>query len=243
MKVVPGGTIGWTIVSQLRWANLVVGLFNLLPGLPLDGGRMLRAVIWKITGRPAQATIAAAWAGRVLAVALLVVPLTLAMTRGQSQNLMSIAWLAVIAAFMWVGAGQSIRATRLRERLPGIQARRLARKAIPIPASLPLAEAIRRADETSARALVVVDHDNTPIAIVNESAVMATPPQRRPWIEAGTLARKLDPGLVLSADLSGMALLDAVRKSPASEYLVVEPTGQVYGVLAASDLDGAFAGV
>ena len=38
-------------------------------------------------------------------------------------------------------------------------------------------------------------------------------------------------------------LIDAVRKSPASEYLVVEPTGQVYGVLAASDLDGAFAGV
>lgn len=243
MKVVPAGTIGWTIVSQLRWANLVVGLFNLLPGLPLDGGRMLRAVIWKVTGRPASATIAAAWSGRVLAVALLVVPLTLAMTRGQNQNLMSIAWLAVIAAFMWIGAGQSIKATRLRERLPGIQARRLARKAIPIPADLPLAEAIRRADETNARALVVVDHENTPIAIVNESAVMATPPQRRPWIEAGTLARKLDPGLVLSADLSGMALLDAVRKSPASEYLVVEPTGQVYGVLTASDLDGAFAGV
>ena len=101
----------------------------------------------------------------------------------------------------------------MRERLPGIQARRLARKAIPIPASLPLAEAIRRAEEANARALVVVDHDNTPIAIVNESAVMATPPQRRPWIEAGTLARKLDPGLVLPADLSGMALIDAVRKA------------------------------
>jgi Zn-dependent protease len=242
-QVVPGGTIGWTIVNQLRWANLVVGLFNLLPGLPLDGGRMLRAGIWKITGRPAQATVAAAWAGRALAVALLIVPLALEMANGQSADLYNVAWLAVIAGFMWIGAGQSIRATRLRERLPGIQARRLARKAIPIPATLPLAEAIRRADETNARALVVVDHENTPIAIVNESAVTATPPQRRPWIEAGTLARKLDPGLVLPADLSGMALLDAVRKSPASEYLVVEPTGQVYGVLAASDLDGAFAGV
>jgi hypothetical protein len=48
---------------------------------------------------------------------------------------------------------------------------------------------------------------------------------------------------VLSADLSGMTLIDAVRKAPATEYLVVEPTGQVYGVLAATDLDGAFAGV
>ena len=241
-KAIPDGIPG-VLVSQLCWANLVVGLFNLLPGLPLDGGRMLRAVVWKVTGRPGTATIVAAWAGRVLAVALVIVPFGYAMANGRSEDLMSMLWLLFIAGFMWVGAGQSIRATRVRERLPGIQARRLARKAIPIPASLPLAEAIRRAEETNARALVVVDHDNTPIAIVNESAAMATPPQRRPWIEAGTLARTLDPGLVLPADLSGMALIDAVRKAPASEYLVVEPTGQVYGVLAASDLDGAFAGV
>ncbi len=71
---------------------------------------------------------------------------------------------------------------------------------------------------------------------------MATPVQRRPWVDAGSLARTLDPGLVLSADLSGMALIEAVRRSPASEYLLVEPSGQVFGVLAAADLDHAFAG-
>jgi hypothetical protein len=72
---------------------------------------------------------------------------------------------------------------------------------------------------------------------------MATPPQRRPWIDAGTLARTIEPELILPADLSGMALLEAMRKAPASEYLLVEPSGQVYGVLAARDLDGVFAGV
>jgi len=40
-----------------------------------------------------------------------------------------------------------------------------------------------------------------------------------------------------------MALLDAMRRAPASEYLLVEPSGQVYGVLAARDLDHVFAGV
>jgi Zn-dependent protease len=232
------------LIKQLVWANLLVGIFNLLPGLPLDGGRMLRAVVWKITGKPGSATVAAAWAGRVLAIAVLIVPSAMLYNNqaGGNAQIFDAAWLAVIAAFIWVGAGQALRATRVRERLPGLQARTLARRAIPIPASLPLAEAIRRADAAQARALVIVDHEDKPIAIVNETAVMATPPQRRPWIDAGSLSRSIDPGLVLPADLSGMALIEAVNRHRATEYLLVEPSGQVYGVLAASDLDQAFAG-
>jgi Zn-dependent protease/CBS domain-containing protein len=241
--VVTAGTIIGVLVTQLMWANLVVGLFNLLPGLPLDGGRMLRAVIWKITGRPGTSTIAAAWAGRVLAVCLFVLVLAPPVENRIGGDLYTVVWIAVIAAFMWTGAGQAIKATRFRERLPALQARKLARKAVSVAADTPLAEAIRRADESQARAVVVVDHEDKPIAILNETAVMATPPQRRPWVDAGSLARTLDPSLVLPADLSGMALLDAIRRAPATEYLLVEPSGQVYGVLAARDVDHAFAGV
>jgi Zn-dependent protease len=242
LALVPGG-LPRVLIGQLVLANVLVGIFNLLPGLPLDGGRILRAGLWRVTRRPGTATIWAAWSGRVLAVALVLVPLAFFDQNFSLLNSTYGLWLLVIAAFMWVSAGQAIRAAKVRERLPGLQARRLARKAIPIPASLPLSEAIRRADTAQARALVIVDHESTPVAIVNETAVMATPEQRRPWIEAGTLARAIDPGLVLSADLAGMALLDAVRKTPASEYLLIEPSGQVFGVLAASDLDQAFAGV
>jgi Zn-dependent protease/CBS domain-containing protein len=243
MHVVAPDTVAGTLVSQLRWANLVVGIFNLLPGLPLDGGRMLRAVIWKLTGRQSTATIVAAWAGRVLAVSLFVLPFVFGAVNGTGGDLVTVLWLAVIAVFMWTGAGQAIKATRFRERLPALQARRLARKAVSVAADTPVAEAIRRAEENQARAVVIVDHDDTPIAILNETAVMATPEQRRPWLEAGTLARTLEPSLVLSADLSGLALLDAIRRAPATEYLLVEPSGQVYGVLAARDVEHAFAGV
>src|SRR5262249_13518725 len=110
------------------------------------------------------------------------------------------------------------------------------------PAGRPLGGATRRADEPGAGAVVVVDHDNKPIAILNEAAVMATPPQRRPWIDAGSMARTIEPNLVLPADLQGMALLEAMRRAPASEYLLVEPSGQGDGVLAARDLDHVFAG-
>ena len=252
LSLVLGG-IGWglyqvaytgiagALIRQLVFANIIVGLFNLLPGLPLDGGRMLRAVIWLVTKKPNTATLAAAWTGRVLALGLLAVPFFTGGLAG--GDMVSTLWVIVIAGFMWTGATQSIKATRFRERLPALQARRLARKAISVSASTPLAEAVRRADEAGARAIVVVDHENRPIAIVNESAVMATPTERRPWIDVGTLARTIDPSLVLNADIGGMALIDALRRAPATEYLLTEQSGEVYGVLAARDLDQVFAGV
>ena len=239
-QVVSAGVTG-ALIRQLMFANIIVGLFNLLPGLPLDGGRMLRAVIWLFTKRPNTATIAAAWVGRILALGLLAIPFFTGGLRG--GEMVSTVWVVVIAAFMWTGASQSIKATRFRERLPALQARRLGRRAISVPAATPLAEAVRRADEASARAIVIVDHENKPIAIVNEAAVTATPPQRRPWIDVGSLARTIDPSIILNADIAGMALLDALRRAPATEYLLVEETGQVYGVLAARDLDQVFAGV
>jgi Zn-dependent protease len=219
-KVVPHGLPN-LLIDQLFRANLLVGIFNLLPGLPLDGGRIFRAGIWRITGQALKATIAAAWAGRVLAAAIIIVPI--ALSGGQFGSLINSSywlWLAFIAVFMWLQSGQAIKAAKVRERLPALQARTLARRAIPVPANLPLAEAIRRAD-----------------------AAQATPEQRRPWVETGSLARTLDPGMVLSADLSGMELIDAVRQVPASEYLLIEPSGQVYGVLASADLNQVFAGV
>ena len=236
----PYGVTG-ALIRQLMFANLVVAAFNLLPGLPLDGGRMLRAVIWKVTGRPNAATIAAAWVGRALAMGLLAIPFFSGSLAG--GDLVSTVWVVVIAAFMWTGATQSIKATRFRERLPALQARRLARRAISVPASTPLAEAVRQADESGARAIVVVDHDNAPLGIVNEAAVTATPPERRPWVDTGSMARTIEPSMILSADLQGMALLDAIRRTPATEYLLVDPSGQVVGVLAARDLDQVFAGV
>lgn len=211
--VVPEGGVLGVLTWQLWVANLIVGVFNLLPGLPLDGGRMLRAGVWKITSRPGVGTVVAAWGGRGLAVVLIAMPFALALMSGQTPNGFFVVWSVLLAAFIWIGASGALRTARMRARIPQVNARALARRAVPVTSDLPLSEALRRSAEARAGAMVVVDHDGHPVAVVNEAAVEATPEHRRPWVAVGALARSLEPSLVLAADLSGEALIDAMRET------------------------------
>jgi Zn-dependent protease/CBS domain-containing protein len=238
LLLVPMPDVTVLLVEALTLANLLVGVFNLLPGLPLDGGRLVRAAVWKITGRQRTATVAAGWAGRVVAVAVLILGAALSAAGG--GRWLTVIWAALVASFIWVGAGEAVRVARIRDRVPLLNARALARRAVRVPRNTPLAEAVRRAQEAGAGAIVVVGHDDDPIGIVSETAVIATPEHRRPWVDTGALTRTLDPGMILPADIAGEDLVAAVNRVPASEYLLVEPDGQMYGVLAAQDLAKTF---
>ncbi|MCZ4603044.1 site-2 protease family protein [Streptomyces sp. Lzd4kr] len=249
MQFVEPGTVPGVLLAGLMISNLIVAAFNLLPGLPLDGGRMLRAVVWKITGRPMSGTVAAAWIGRALAVSVLVgLPwLTQSGALGSDavdnvgmDTVMDALLAAILAAIIWTGAGNSLRMARLREHLPELRARNLTRRAVPVETDTPLSEALRRANAAGARALVVVDADGNPLSLVREAAIVGVPEHRRPWVPVSGVAQDLTDGMRVSAELSGEELLDALRAAPATEYLVVEETGEIYGVLSAADVERAF---
>ncbi|MFJ2649552.1 site-2 protease family protein [Streptomyces sp. NPDC087420] len=249
LLAVDAGTVPGVLLAGLMISNLIVAAFNLLPGLPLDGGRMLRAVVWKITGKPMSGTVAAAWVGRALAVAVLIGLPLLTQTGalgnanrdiGGLETVTDALLAAVLAAIIWTGAGNSLRMARLREHLPELQARVLTRRAVPVEAATPLSEALRRANEAGARALVVVDGHGDPTGVVRETAIVGVPQHRRPWVAVSGLAQDLNDGMKVPADLAGEALLDRLRASPATEYLVVEETGEIYGVLSTADVERAF---
>jgi CBS domain-containing protein len=245
LQAVRTDTVPGVLLAALMLSNFVVAVFNLLPGLPLDGGRILRAVVWKITGNPMTGTVVAAWVGKGLALLVLVGMPAWAARAGSSEStasvLMDAVLGAVLAAIIWNGAGSSVRVARLREHLPELRARSLARPAVAVAADTPLAEALRRLELAGARGLVVVDGAGEPVALVRESAVRTIPDHRRPWTATSAVARVLEPGLRIPADLVGEDLLDLLRANPAPEYLVVEPDGSMLGVLAAVDVEEAFA--
>ncbi|CAM5374074.1 hypothetical protein SROCM77S_02073 [Streptomyces rochei] len=246
LPVAPDSVPG-VLLAGLMVSNLLVAAFNLLPGLPLDGGRMLRAVVWKLTGKPMSGTVAAAWVGRALAIAVLIgLPLLTQSLGSESADdvgmdtVLDALLAAILAAIIWTGAGNSLRMARLREHLPELRARALTRRAVPVSADTPLSEALRRANASGARALVVVDADGVPVSLVREAAIVGVPEHRRPWVPVSGLAQDLTEGMRVSAELSGEELLDALRANPATEYLVVEETGEIYGVLSAADVERAF---
>jgi Zn-dependent protease len=236
-----GQKVAATLVFGFWASNLLVALFNMLPGLPLDGGQVLRAAVWKASGKAMTGTTAAAWAGRVLALVVFVV-MNLLYVHDGTIDPFGLGLAVFMAMFIWFGAGQALVVAKLRQRIPGLSARAMTRRAISVEARVPLAEALRRAHEVNARGIVLVDGAGRPTALVNEAQVIATPEQRRPWVEVGDVARPLADGLTVGAELTGEALLDVLRANPAPEYLVVEPDGAIVGVLAASDVQAAFLG-
>ena len=155
-------------------------------------------------------------------------------------TVLDIVLAGVIAMFLWTGATAAISSARVRQRLPVLVARNLARRTLAVPGDLPLAEAVRRAQDAEAGGIVTVTSTGAPVGVVNEAALLATPADRRPWVATSTVARELADGLRLPVDISGEALVRAISGTPATEYLLVEPDGSIYGVLTTADVDRAF---
>ncbi|HET6168432.1 MAG TPA: site-2 protease family protein [Marmoricola sp.] len=239
LLVVPDG-LTTMAVQGLAFSNLVVGVLNLVPGLPLDGGRVLRAAVWQLSDNMHRGTIVAAWCGRVVAVLTLFWPVVAEAIFDVRATLYDYFLAAMIAGFLWSGATGSMVSAHIRRRLPALKARPLARRVISVPDDTPVSEAVRRAQDASAGGIVLQASDGRLVGIVSEAALLATPEDRRPWLPASAVARTLDEGLVLPADIAGEDLVRAMTRTPASEYVLVESDGSVYGLLSTADVDSAF---
>jgi hypothetical protein len=240
--VVPDGLL-LMVVEGLAFGNLVVGALNLVPGLPLDGGRVLKSAVWKLTGSMHRGTVVAAWGGRVTAFAVLLWPFVQQSLFDVEPDPFDFLLAFVIAIFLWNGASASLQAAKVRRRLPHLVARDLARRTLAVPEDLPLSEAVRRAREAQAGAIVTVTGSGRPVGVVNEAALLATPEDRRPWLAVSTVARGVDGGLSLPVGIAGEELVRAITRTPATEYLLVEDDGSIYGVLTTADVDRAFRSV
>ena len=151
-----------TLLLWLGPVNILLAIFNLVPGFPLDGGRVLRSILWAATRNLRQATQWAAWVGQ--AVAWLFIIAGVAMVFGFEvpffgSGLIGGLWLAFIGWFLNSAAIASYRQVVVDDMLEGVPVARLMRSEAPmVPSSLPLSQLvddfIMKTDE---RAFPVVD--------------------------------------------------------------------------------------
>lgn len=236
--VAPAGTVFAFITWQLMAANLFVGILNLVPALPLDGGRLLRDVVWAASGREHIGTIVAGWTGRAFAVLLAFVAVLPAL-RG-STDVVWLSWGLLLAAFVWVEASRSLKYAGVTQAINKLTVPALMRDAVFVPHDTPVATALERlsGDRT---ALVVTDARGGAAGVVRPEAARAVPVERRPWVPVSSVALTMTQVGRVSLDATGTELIAALTSQPAVVHLVQDAKGTVYGVLVTADVEGALA--
>lgn len=153
-----------TVLVWLGSINIMLAVFNLIPGFPLDGGRVLRSLFWAATGSLRQATRWASWVGQ--AVALIFIVAGVAQIFGAElpffgSGLIGGFWLAFVGWFLNSAAIQSYQQVVLQDQLAGIPVARLARPEVPaVPPDATVAELIYGwLMHTGERAFPVVEGD------------------------------------------------------------------------------------
>jgi Zn-dependent protease len=221
-----------TSVAVLAWLaniNALILLFNLLPAFPLDGGRITRAIAWKVTGNRDRATIFAARLGQGFAYAFMAIGILLALT----GNLFSGVWLALIGWMLGGSARATANRSKLNTKLDGL---RVADVMDTEPVTIPAATTIDRAlDEYFLRYrwpwFPVVDAGQRFLGLLNRGTADAVPETSR---TSQTVSEILDPSG--SSD-------QTVKSDEPIETLLANLELRRLGALAAVDADGRLAGV
>jgi len=231
----PGGTVGaalWWVV----WANLLLAAFNALPGIPMDGGRVLEAIVWGVTKDRNRGTIVAAWGGRVIAVGVLVASVAVPLLRGETPDLFSVVWGFVIFTVLWPAASAALKASKTLTRIESLGARSVMVRAVPIPYAATVQEAGELAARAGAVEVVVLADDHAPAGHFPVSLIDAVPQSERQHTYLQSVTMPMPRGAQMSPDLSGREFVEFLNDwwGKTEVWAVVED-GQVIGVVRAQD--------
>ncbi|MEJ1114916.1 site-2 protease family protein [Paenarthrobacter sp. CCNWLY172] len=218
------------LANILMWANLLIGLFNVLPGLPLDGGRLVESAVWKATGSQDKGTIAAGWSGRIIVAALVIWFIGLPLLSGSPLDINLILITVLVCGFLWMGASSSIHHAKLRSRLYLVSAAGLAERAVGVPNSATVADVLDISPSGSP-AVVICGPDGKPQGVVDFGAAAAVPPQSTATTPVTAVAHALGAGAYVPEWSKGQELIQYLARLEGGEYAVVDHNGIVTGLL------------
>ncbi|WP_340681366.1 site-2 protease family protein [Amycolatopsis coloradensis] len=229
----PVGGLAWLGVS-----NLLLAVFNLLPGAPLDGGRILRAVIWWRRGDRARAGAIADRSGQVLGAVLAMAGFAQLVFLGQFTGL----WLVLLGWFLIFAAQAEFAAGPLRERLGGLLVGDIMNSAPVIAPGWWTVDAFAEyaAGASHERVFPVLSFDGVPLGVVSLGDLLKVPADARCATRITDVARKDRAVTVVGVDAPVAALMERGFPRSGRDLVLVTRAGGLAGVVGADDLAWAF---
>jgi Zn-dependent protease/predicted transcriptional regulator len=221
------GTLGY-----LAWTNLLLAGFNLVPGFPLDGGRLLRSAIWKATGSLGRATRVASVAGQVVGWLLVAAGVAWLLAGDLAGGI----WFAFIGWFLVQAARSSYQELQLQQLLRGVEAEEvMAGDLRRIPPELSLQDAVddyfMRYDHSG----FPVEEQGRTIGLLTLRGVRQVPRTQWPTHRVRDHMVSLGDQVVVAPDARMDGVLGKLEDGEAGRVLVAQD-GEVVGIITPSDL-------
>ncbi len=200
--------------------NLMLALFNMIPGFPLDGGRVLRAVVWRLTNSFHRATQTAAFTGQLVAFGFIGFGV-LTILRG---NFFNGAWLAFIGWFLQNAAATSYGQANLQQSLRGVTvAQVMTRDCAQVPGQIPLSQLIEERVLTGGqRCFLVTESDGRLRGILTLRDLSAVPPASRSQLTAEQAMLPLERTVRVEPNAELLMALQKMDDANVAQVPVVE---------------------
>jgi Zn-dependent protease/CBS domain-containing protein len=233
-----GRGFGWSpavheVAQYLGFINLLLAIFNLLPGYPLDGGRVFRAVVWRQTGDLARATRWATSGGRWLGLGLIALGIAEAILLGA---LLGGVWLVLIGTFLRSAAGSAANQQALEHALSGVKAVDVMARDTPVvDVHTTLRDLARGTALRSPRTSFPVRDNGRIVGTLPVSRLERTPREQWSATPVGAVMRSLDRQAVVHPDTEMGEVLEKMRSTEDGELLVMDDD-RVVGSISRADL-------
>lgn len=220
------------VVKYLAFINLALGLFNLIPGFPLDGGRVFRAIVWEWIGDVRRATIIAANTGRFFGFLFIMIGVWMALKGFLFNGI----WTAFIGWFLESAAASQVQQQLLQTLLTGHKVSEvLGQECLYVPSSAILQEIVDQEILRHGRRCFLVRQDDRVIGLLTLHSIKAVPPTE--WATT-TAAAAMIPADQLSTTSPNAELSTALEKMGRNgiNQMPVMQGDQLVGMLSREDI-------
>ncbi|MFH1542758.1 MAG: site-2 protease family protein [bacterium] len=221
-----------SIANYVFIINIVVGIFNLIPGFPLDGGRVLRATLWAIFKDLKKATAIATGLGKLFAFTLM----GFGFINLFSGSFISGIWLIFIGLFLQESAEVSYRQVLMKKMLSGVKVEKLmSKEVITIPANITLDKLVDNYFFKYRHSCFPVMEDDTILGIVTLHDVKEVARDKWDITPAKDIMEPLDSHIMISKHFDAMEALPKIANNGIGRLLVIDHT-KLIGILSQRDI-------